>query len=29
MCYTSRLFRLLNTVVGFYDDIELQISDSD
>jgi hypothetical protein len=28
MCFTGRLTRLLNTLVGFYDDIELQISDS-
>jgi hypothetical protein len=29
MCFTGRLTRLLNTLVGFYDDIELQISDSE
>ena len=29
MCFTGRLTRLLNTLVGFYSDIELQISDSD
>ena len=29
MCFTSRLTRLLNTLVGFYNDIELQISDSE
>jgi len=29
MCFTGRLTRLLNTLSGFYDDIELQISDSE
>ena len=29
MCFTGRLTRLLNTLVGFYSDIELQISDSE
>ena len=29
MCFTGRLTRLLNTLVGFYDDIEIQISDSE
>ena len=29
MCFTGRLTRLLNTLVGFYNDIELQISDSE
>jgi hypothetical protein len=29
MCFTGRLTRLLNVLVGFYDDIELQISDSE
>ena len=29
MCFTGRLTRLLNTLVGFYFDIELQISDSE
>jgi Leucine-rich repeat (LRR) protein len=29
MCFTGRLTRLLNTLVGFYDDIELQITDSE
>ena len=29
MYFTGRLTRLLNTLVGFYDDIELQISDSE
>jgi hypothetical protein len=29
MCLTGRLTRLLNTLTGFYDDIELQISDSE
>ena len=29
MCFTGRLTRLLNTLTGFYDDIELQISDSE
>ena len=29
MCFTGRLTRLLNTLVGFYDDIELQISNSE
>ena len=29
MCFTGRLTRLLNTLVSFYDDIELQISDSE
>ena len=28
MCFIGRLTRLLNTLVSFYDDIELQISDS-
>ena len=28
MCFTGRLTRLLNTLVGLYDDIKLQISDS-
>ncbi len=28
MCFTGRMRRLLNVLVGFYDDIELQISDS-
>ena len=28
MCFTGRLTRLLNCLTGFYDDIELQISDS-
>ena len=27
MCFTGRLTRLLNTLVDFYDDIKLQISD--
>ena len=27
MCFTIRLTRLLNTLVGFYDDIKLQITD--
>ncbi len=27
--FTSRMTRLLNFLVGFYDDIELQISDSE
>jgi len=26
MCFTGRLTRLLNTLVGFYDDIEIQIT---
>ncbi len=29
MCFTGRMTRLLNVLVGFYDDIELQISDSE
>jgi len=29
MCFTGRLTRLLNTLVGFYNDIEIQISDSE
>ena len=29
MCFTGRLTRLLNCLSGFYDDIELQISDSE
>ena len=29
MCFTGRLTRLLNTLVSFYNDIELQISDSE
>ena len=29
MCFTGRLTRLLNSLAGFYDDIELQISDSE
>ena len=29
MCFTGRLTRLLNCLTGFYDDIELQISDSE
>ena len=29
MCFTGRMTRLLNTLVGFYDDIELQISNSE
>jgi len=29
MCFTGKLTRLLNTLVGFYDDIQLQISDSE
>jgi len=29
MCFTGRLTRLLNTLVGFFPDIELQISDSE
>ena len=29
MCFTGRLTRLLNTLVGFFSDIELQISDSE
>ncbi len=29
MCFTGRLTRLLNVLVGFYDDIEIQISDSE
>ena len=29
MCFTCRLTRLLNTLVGFYSDIEIQISDSE
>ena len=29
MCFTGRMTRLLNVIVGFYDDIELQISDSE
>ena len=29
MCFTGRMTRLLNTLTGFYDDIELQISDSE
>ena len=29
MCFTGRLTRLLNTLVGFYSDIELQISNSE
>jgi hypothetical protein len=29
MCFTGRLTRLLNVLVGYYEDIELQISDSE
>ncbi len=29
MCFTGRMTRLINVLVGFYDDIELQISDSE
>ena len=29
MCFTGRLTRLINVLVGFYSDIELQISDSE
>ncbi len=29
MCFTGRLTRLLNVLAGFYDDIEIQISDSE
>ncbi len=29
MCFTGRMTRLLNVLGGFYDDIELQISDSE
>ena len=29
MCFTGRITRLLNCLTGFYDDIELQISDSE
>ncbi len=29
MCFTGRMTRLLNVLVGFYDDIKLQISDSE
>jgi hypothetical protein len=29
MCFTGRLTRLLNTLVGYYDDISIQISDSE
>ena len=29
MCWTGRMTRLLNVLVGFYPDIEIQISDSE
>ena len=29
MCFTGRLTRLLNTLVGFYPDVQIQISDSE
>ena len=29
MCFTGRMTRLLNCLVGFFDDIEIQISDSE
>ena len=29
MCFTGRLTRLLNVLVGYYDDIEIQISDNE